>query len=109
MTFYDAFVKCGDLEGEAHGLDTLVRASKALETLLDEEKAKLISSCQSCTDSLPHNTIMWHDWEICVSDFVSRFDSIEWKWSKSGLPISDQQLNESLALHQKLQISLNEL
>ena len=109
MTFYDAFVKCGDLVGEAHGLDTLVKASRALETLVEEEKAELVSACPSCTDSLPHNTILWHDWEIQVSDFLTRFDSVEWKWKKSGLPISDKQLDESLAVHPKLQISLDEL
>lgn len=109
MTFYDAFVKCGDLVGQAHGLDTLVKASRALETLVEEEKAELISSCPSCTDSIPHNTILWHDWEIQVSDFVTRFDSIEWKWEKSDLSVNDEQLSESLAAHSKLQISLDEL
>ena len=109
MTFYDAFVKCGDLVGQAHDLDTLVKASRALETLVEEEKAELISSCPSCTDSIPHNTILWHDWEIQVSDFVTRFDSIEWKWEKSGLSVNDEQLSESLAAHSKLQISLDEL
>jgi hypothetical protein len=109
MTFYDAFVKCGDIVGEAHGLDALVKASRALETLVDEEKAKLISSCPSCTDSISHNTILWHDWEIQVKDFETRFDSIEWEWKKSGQPISGKQLNESLAAHPKLQISLDEL
>jgi len=95
--------------GEAHGLDTLVKASRALETLVEEEKAELMSSCPSCTDSIPHNTILWHDWEIQVSDFVTRFDSIEWKWEKSGLSVNDEQLSESLAAHSKLQISLDEL
>jgi hypothetical protein len=109
MTFYDAFVKCSDLVGEAHGLDTLVKASKALEALVEEEKAELMSSCQSCKDAISHNTILWHDWEIYVSDFLSRFDSVEWKWSKSGLSMSKQQLGENLASHRKLQISLHEL
>lgn len=109
MTFYDAFVKCGDLVGQAHGLDTLVKASRALESLVEEEKAELMSSCPSCTDSIPHNTILWHDWEIQVSDFVTRFDSIVWKWEKSGLSVNDEQLSESLAAHSKLQISLDEL
>lgn len=109
MTFYDAFVKCGDLVGEAHGMETMVKASKALEILVKEEKAELMSSCPSCTDLLPHNTILWHDWEILVTDFVTSFDSIAWKWKKSGLPINDQLVHENLAFYPKLQISLDEL
>jgi len=109
LTFYDAFVKCGDLVGEAHGLETLVEASRALDTLVKEQKAKLISSCLSCKESVLHDTILWHDWEISVSDFLTRFDSIEWEWKKSGLPISDKQLKDGLAKHTRLQISLDEL
>lgn len=109
MTYYDAIVKCGDVVGEAHGLDTLIKASRALETLVKERKAKLLSSCASCTELVVHDTILWHDWEIQVSDFLTRFDSIEWEWKKSGLPISDKQLRDSLAFHPLLQISLDEL
>ena len=76
MTYYDAAIICRNLVGTAHGLDTLIRASRALESLIDQSKAKLVSKCKDCDENISHINVLWHDWEIATSFSILTFRTL---------------------------------
>lgn len=109
MTYYDAAIICRNVVGTAHGLDTLIRASRALRSLIDQSKAKLVSQCKDCDENISHDNVLWHDWEIATKDFYSNFSDIEWTWKESGKSVTKEQVEQILASENSLQISLDEL
>jgi len=109
VTYYDARIKCGEISGEAHGLSVLVEASRALQRLIDEGNAKLVGQCTICDESNTSHAVLWHDWEIMVSDFLRNFSSMDWNWKFSDKEITRLEAEELLGNSEILQISLDEI
>ena len=109
MTYYDVSIKCGDVVGTANGLNVFMKASRVLESLIEQSKARLISECRECTEDVSHDKVLWHDWEITTHDFLHNFSEIEWTWRETGRTMIKEEVNQILASTDSVQISLDEI